>query len=183
MAQELVRIRHDGWTPGKRAVFLHALKETSSVREACRYSGMSSTSAYRVKKRLPEFSDAWDQVLAYNAPALEKAAFSRAVDGWMEPVWHGGKMVGERWVFSEGLLKLLLTREDRRAEKRPEVPLDYSTPEETDAAIKSILATMRRLDEEPPEARAERAAYEAKYGDSAPAVRSTSAVGNGRGKG
>ena len=66
------RHRHDGWTPLRQTTFLRALRETGCVRSACDRVGLSSTSAYRVKRRIPDFGAAWDAALAYRLPALER---------------------------------------------------------------------------------------------------------------
>ncbi len=78
--------RHDGWTPGRQVAFLRSLRETGCVKAACRHVGLTTTSAYRVKARIPAFGEAWDQALAYIAPVLERAAMERAVEGWLEPI-------------------------------------------------------------------------------------------------
>ncbi len=52
------RYRHDGWTPARQVAFLHALRETGCVRTACAHVRLTSTSAYRVKKRIPDFGAA-----------------------------------------------------------------------------------------------------------------------------
>ena len=129
------RYLHDGWTPGKRIAFLGRLRLTQCVKETCDFVGLTTTSAYRAKRGVPEFAEAWEQVLAFSKVALEQAAFSRAVDGGLEPVWYGGKVVGERRVFSEGLLKTLLLREDRRQEQRCIAMPSVATDPELEEAL------------------------------------------------
>ena len=104
------RYRHDGWTPARQRGFLVALAETGCVRDACRAVGLSNNSAYRAKSRIPEFGAAWDRALARMAPVLEHAAYARAVEGWDEPVYHAGKLVGQRRRYSDALLRLLIQR-------------------------------------------------------------------------
>jgi hypothetical protein len=108
------RYRHDGWTPMRQVAFLRALRTTACVRDACAQVGLSSTSAYRVKRRLPEFGAAWDAALAYQLPALERAAYARAVEGWLEPIVYKGEVVAHRRRYSDAMLRLLLQREDAR---------------------------------------------------------------------
>ncbi|WP_159759096.1 hypothetical protein [Sphingomonas sp. 8AM] len=108
------RHRHDGWTPLRQTTFLRALRETGCVRSACDRVGLSSTSAYRVKRRIPEFGAAWDAALAYRLPALERAAYARAVEGWLEPIVYKGEVVAHRRRYSDAMLRLLLQREDAR---------------------------------------------------------------------
>lgn len=108
------RYRHDGWTPLRQTTFLRALRETGCVRSACNRVGLSSTSAYRVKRRIPDFGAAWDAALAYRLPALERAAYERAVEGWLEPIVYKGEVVAHRRRYSDAMLRLLLQREDAR---------------------------------------------------------------------
>ncbi len=93
------RHRHDGWTPLRQTTFLRTLRETGCVRSACQRVGLSSTSAYRVKRRIPEFGAAWDAALAYRLPALERAAYARAVEGWLEPIVYKGEVVAPAALF------------------------------------------------------------------------------------
>jgi hypothetical protein len=109
------RYRHDGWTLARQVAFLRALRETGCVQSACRHVGLTSTSAYRVKKRIPDFGAAWDAALAYRMPALERAAYARAVEGWLEPIVYKGEVVGHRRRYSDAMLRLLLLREDARS--------------------------------------------------------------------
>lgn len=146
------RVRHDGWTPQRRRAFLRALGETGCVRDACARARISNTSAYRMRRRCPVFAKAWDRALAKVAPTIEQAAFERAVNGWEEPVWHGGKLVGYRRRFSDGLLRLLLTRGAQRGttpeEEADRFPRskgwDRATQAETDALLMAKLKAFRR---------------------------------------
>lgn len=102
------RVRHDGWTEARQRSFLRALGETGCVRDACARARISSTSAYRMRRREPRFAAAWKRALAKAAPTLEQAAFERAVIGWEEPILHKGEIVAWKRRFSDTLLRLLL---------------------------------------------------------------------------
>ena len=87
-------------------------------------------------------------------------AWSRAVEGWEEPIVRGGEVVGVRRRYSEGLLRLLLQHE--RAEQRSgkllagegQGVLDgklvdlprAATAEETDADMNGLLDRLERRD-------------------------------------
>lgn len=43
-----------------------------------------------------------------SADLLEQAARRRAIDGWEEPVYQGGQLIGSKTVYSDSLLALLL---------------------------------------------------------------------------
>ncbi len=137
------RYRHDGWTPARQVVFLHALRETGCVRTACAHVRLTSTSAYRVKKRIPDFGAAWDAALAYQMPALERAAYSRAVEGWLEPIVYKGEVVGHRRRYSDAMLRLLLLREDARRAPRVDASAALPDPQRRARAEAELL---RRLD-------------------------------------
>lgn len=137
------RHRHDGWTPARQVAFLRALRETACVRSACRHVGLSSTSAYRVKKRIPAFSAAWDAALAYCMPALERAAYARAVEGWLEPIVYKGEVVAHRRRFSDAMLRLLLQREDARPAPRAAIPGGERARAEREL-LKRLAALSRR---------------------------------------
>jgi hypothetical protein len=106
--------RIDGWDKRRRGIFLRVLARTKDVREACRAAGMSSTSAYALRGRSPPFARAWEKMLAADAPSVLDAALERAINGWVEPIVVGGKIVGERRRYSDSLLRALLLRDAAR---------------------------------------------------------------------
>lgn len=140
------RVRHDGWTPQRQRAFLRALSETGSVRDACVRAQISTTSAYRMRDRSMAFDRAWRRALAKVAPTIEQAAYERAVLGWEEPVWHGGKIVGHRRRYSDGLLRLLLTRGvgDARRDGEEAIVANMATQAETDAMLIARIDGMKR---------------------------------------
>ena len=117
------RVRHDGWTTPRKRKFLHALARTGCVRDACAIANISTTSAYRHRKRDAGFADAWERALTEALPVLEAAAFERAVEGVDEPVVHGGEVVATRKRYSDAILVTLLKRADAaeaaRTARRP----------------------------------------------------------------
>lgn len=144
------RHRHDGWTPERQLLFLARLAETGCVTDACRAAGLSTTSARRAKKRMPDFAARWDMALSQPRPILEQAAFDRAVHGYEVAVHRGGKVVATHRKYADGLLKYLLERDDRRRErtlKRHERPV--ATAEETrDEILRKVGAVRAARQEE-----------------------------------
>lgn len=140
------RVRHDGWTPQRQRAFLRALSETGSVRDACMRAQISTTSAYRMRDRSVAFDRAWRRALAKVAPTIEQAAYERAVLGWDEPVWHGGKVVGHRRRYSDSLLRLLVTRGVGDGQRKDDEPVErhMATQEETDAMLLANLRGLKR---------------------------------------
>lgn len=149
-AMATYRVRHDGWTPQRQRAFLRALSETGSVRDACVRARISNTSAYRMRRRSEAFDRAWRRALAKVQPTIEQAAFERAVLGSDEPVWHGGKIVGQRRRYSDGLLRLLLTRgtapasQDEDDRRRRAGGPERATQAETDAMLLANLKALRQ---------------------------------------
>lgn len=139
---ERLRHRHDGWTPARQAAFLRALRECANVTEACAHVGLSTTSAYRARRKAADFAAAWDAALALTLPALERAAYQRAVEGWTEPMLYAGQVVAERRRYSDGLLALLLKREEVRAARRGRAAAAADAAE-TDAALRRSVERLR----------------------------------------
>lgn len=106
------RQRADGWTPARQRKFLANLRQTGVVRDACRAAGISSTSAYRVRRTSEAFAAAWNRAQTRGMANVEQAAFDRAVLGWDEVVTRDGKEVSRRKRYSDSLLQLLLKRGD-----------------------------------------------------------------------
>lgn len=109
-----LRPRHDGWSPDKQVAFIEALAECGCVDEACKRVGMGRASAYALRAR-PDaiaFRLAWDAALDHAIRALTDAAFSRALNGVVRPVFYKGEQVGERRYFDERLTMFLLRYRD-----------------------------------------------------------------------
>ncbi len=139
------RHRHDGGASARQVAFLRALRETGCVRSACDRVGLSSTSAYRVKRRIPDFGAAWDAALAYRLPALERAAYERAVEGWLEPIVYKGEVVAHRRRYSDAMLRLLLQREDARPAPKLSPSGALITGSESDLRQRAERELLRKL--------------------------------------
>ena len=107
------RTRWDGVTPVKRRAFLRVLSESGGVDAACQRVGVSDTAVYRLRSEDADFAAAWDRALATAQPVLEQVVWERAVEGWEEAVFAGGKQVGTRRRFSESLLRQLVIKREK----------------------------------------------------------------------
>jgi hypothetical protein len=109
-----VRRRHDGWTPERQTQFIEALAECGCVADACRRVGMSSESAYALRRHYDAqaFRLAWDAALDYAIRRLSDAAFSRAIHGVPVPHYYKGELVGEHRRYDERLTQFLLRYRD-----------------------------------------------------------------------
>lgn len=109
-----LRNRHDGWTEERQRAFIAALAESGCVTEACQAVGMSSQSAYRLRRDFEArgFRHAWEAALDYAVRRLSDAAFSRAIHGVPVPHYYQGEVVGEHRRFDEKLTMFLLRYRD-----------------------------------------------------------------------
>lgn len=92
------------WKP----IFLKAIADGSTITEAAEAAGVDRSTAWRTRDRDPEFLQAFEQALESSADILEKTARRRAIEGWEEPVYQGGQLIGSKTVYSDSLLALLL---------------------------------------------------------------------------
>jgi molybdenum-dependent DNA-binding transcriptional regulator ModE len=152
------RPRADGWTAERQHAFLEALGREGSVAAACRQVGLSHQSAYALRARGEgpggnPFAAAWDAAVeaarASRREAVDDAAFTRALHGWVEPIWYRGEQVGERTRYDARLLMKLLELQDR-AEERAER-----------AAARAEREAERRREEAERQAQAEQRAHDA----------------------
>lgn len=61
-------------------------------------------SVYRWRAKDPKFAKRWEMALDHCHAALERSIYDRAVNGWDEPVYHKGVMVGTKRVYSPVLM-------------------------------------------------------------------------------
>lgn len=103
-------------------MFLEVLGKTANVTEAARSAGIGRMTAYDWRAADEAFAKAWDDALEVSVDALEAEARRRAVEGWEEPVFQGGKDVGTIRRYSDRMLEILLKghrpkfRENQRIE-------------------------------------------------------------------
>jgi hypothetical protein len=104
------RFRTNSWTVERQKAFILALAETASVGQAAEMVNMSKVSCYNLRnhKDSHDFKRAWDAAVDFSVSRLKDIAFQRAVEGRLEPVWQGGKLVGHKRVYSDAMLMFLL---------------------------------------------------------------------------
>ncbi|RVT93399.1 hypothetical protein [Sphingomonas crocodyli] len=76
----------------KRAKFLDVLGHSLNVSEACRESGLSSTTVYRLRRKDAAFRDGWMAALGEAYARLETELLGRALFGVERAVIHGGEI-------------------------------------------------------------------------------------------
>ncbi|MEA3042332.1 MAG: hypothetical protein QOH47_170 [Sphingomonadales bacterium] len=65
------KVRKDGWSGRRRAIFLDHYAATGNASEACRAAGMSEGAASRLRRRDPEFAAQYDEAHAAAMVRLE----------------------------------------------------------------------------------------------------------------
>jgi hypothetical protein len=102
------RQRHDAFTGAKKQLYLKALVKTGCILDACRITGVSSSTVYNHQARDPEFAHNCGLAVAMASTPIELTAYERAVVGTEEPIIRGGEVVGTRVKRSDYMLKVLL---------------------------------------------------------------------------
>lgn len=106
--EEAVRQRHDAFTGTKKQAYLKALTRTGCILDACRLTGISSSTVYNHQAADPEFARNCQLGLDMASAPIELTAYERAVVGVEEDVIRGGKVVGTRMKRSDFMLRILL---------------------------------------------------------------------------
>lgn len=90
--------RHDGWTPERQRAFIAALADTGSVSRACAQVNMTTVGAYYLRRQAGAdgFRAAWEAALDFGVARMKDIAFERAIEGYLVPVFAGGKLLGWR---------------------------------------------------------------------------------------
>lgn len=91
--------------------FLSALETSRNVRSSARSVGQSRTWAYAQRVADQAFASRWDEATRITPADVEDlvgSAWDRAVNGWQEPVFYKGKLVGSVRKFHAGLTVFML---------------------------------------------------------------------------
>jgi hypothetical protein len=88
--------------------FLELLALTGNVSHAVKLAGLGRRSVYDRRERDPEFARDWDDALQVSYDAIEHAVRNRAVEGWEEPVFYQGEIVGYIRRYSDENARFLL---------------------------------------------------------------------------
>jgi hypothetical protein len=114
------RLRHDGWTPEKKRLFLERFAECGILVEACEATGMSARAAYNLRDRDPLFAAGLDAAGVKARAPLADEAYSRARNGVVERIYKDGVIVAERHRYDNRLTMAVLARLDSRIDRAEE---------------------------------------------------------------
>ena len=103
--------RVDGWSAEKQRLFIGTLADTGSVRDAARAVGMSSRSAYTLR-RAPDgagFDRAWVAAIRQAMNRLIDTCMERALEGSEDPIFDkAGRVIGHRVRHHDRMAMFLL---------------------------------------------------------------------------
>ena len=108
--------------------FIQTMKSTGNITIAAREAGVKRPTAYYWKDRNEKFSKEWDGAMDHAVDLLEAEARRRGMVGVDEPVFQGGKQVGVKRRYSDGLLSMLL-KANRPEKFGDRQKLEHSGPE------------------------------------------------------
>jgi hypothetical protein len=117
---ETRRLRHDGWTPEKKRLFLERFAECGIFVEACEAAGMSARAAYNLRDRDPLFAAGLEAAGVKARAPLADEAYSRAHNGVVERIYRDGIVVAEKHRYDNRLTMAVLTRLDSRIDRAEE---------------------------------------------------------------
>ena len=111
-----------GWTPALKATFLDHLASKGNVRASCARVGLSTESAYRLRRRDGDFARGWAAALALAREASVQVLADRAIDGVEEKVFYRGELIDTRRRYDARLLLAHIARLDRLVDEQAAGP-------------------------------------------------------------
>ena len=107
----------------RQRTFLTALADAGMLLQACQRAKVSRNTVFEWR-RDPAFAALFQEAIDHAIETFAREAVRRGRDGWLEPVYQGGKKVGSIRKYSDRLLELVLKAklpEYRQASVRHEV--------------------------------------------------------------
>lgn len=96
----------------EREPFLEALAVGYSVTHAAQIVGVSKARFYELRAQDDDFAAEWERAYESGTDVLVDEVRRRALEGWEEPVYQGGKLVGPVRKYSDNLLMFLVKQRD-----------------------------------------------------------------------
>ena len=94
------------WKPA----FLEAIKVSGNVTAAAHAAGINRTTPYLARHQDPDFARDWALAEQESVDLLVAEARRRAYSGVTQDIYHNGKVVGQKLVYSDTLLIFLLKK-------------------------------------------------------------------------
>ena len=93
--------------PAARVKFLEALRSGWSIRHAAGLTTHAFQRWYELRAEDEEFAESWAQAVEQGTQRIEDEILRRGVEGWEEPVFQKGELVGHIRRHSDQMLQLL----------------------------------------------------------------------------
>lgn len=135
------------------ADFLADLAKFGVVTSACEAAKVKRTAVYAHRDRHPDFAAEWAAAIEQRNDRLEKLAIDRIENGWPEPVYQGGELVGTITRFSEQLHVRMLEHVGRLRRN-----MGLSNPDGSPLDLRPGVLVIRRVVQSAPPAESNRVA-------------------------
>jgi hypothetical protein len=93
----------------QKARYLAGFAADCTLTTGCRAASIDNRTVYRWREMDDEFAMRENELRMQLADRLESEAIRRAYEGFDRPVFQGGQLVGYERVYSDSLLKLMLS--------------------------------------------------------------------------
>lgn len=120
------------WKP----IFLEALRNMPVISHACDAAGIARSTAWRQYQDDEEFKAAWDDAMETAIDKAEAEAYTRAVQGWNEPVIDKGRMAYAYTRREDGTFELALDPNGQ--------PVPLTIRKRSDSLLQFVLKGRRR---------------------------------------
>lgn len=130
-----------GWDPEIAESILNCLRSGATARDARHLHGVSSDWVKLRRVKLPGFEEQWQSAVEEGNEAIRDEIKRRAMDGVAQAVYHDGKVVGRRKVYSDDLLKFLA--KSRMKEFSDNVQVDHNF--KFDGAAEQLAAKFAQI--------------------------------------
>ena len=98
------------FTARAMTALLNEIANTGVMYRACHAHGVSYTQFAKIRKEYPEIEELVELAREFYREKISHVIHDRAVDGWSEPVFFKGEIIGHVQKFSDRLLELQAKR-------------------------------------------------------------------------
>jgi len=132
-----------GFDPEIWESMLEALRTGATIRDVRRLHGVSQDWVYnRINHPdYPHFKEQWNAAIEEGNDAIRDEIKRRAMDGVTQDVYHDGKVVGKRKLYSDDLLKFLAKSRMKEFSDRVEVEHTFKL----DGAVEALAAKFNQI--------------------------------------
>ena len=123
--------------------FLDSFRTIGNITRAAIAAGVSRRTVHGWLKKSPDFRDRFEEAEEDSRDAIREEAHRRAIEGWEEPVYQRGVLVGHVRKYSDAiLLKMMAARlPEYRAlttSNQPKVTEEPDAPRKVEVTIREV---------------------------------------------